>query len=52
LQIGCGGLAAAAVGFDVKGELLPLAQAAHAGALDGETWTNTSGPPASCTMKP
>jgi len=35
LQIGRGGLAAPAVGFDVKGELLPLAKAAHAGALDG-----------------
>ena len=35
MQIGCRGLAAAAVGFDVKGELLPLVKAAHAGALDG-----------------
>jgi hypothetical protein len=35
LQIGRGGLAAAAIGFDVKGELLPLIKAAHAGALDG-----------------
>ena len=35
MQIGCRGLAAAAVGFDIKGELLPLVKAAHAGALDG-----------------
>jgi hypothetical protein len=35
LQIGRGRLAAAAVGFDVEGHLLPLNKAAHAGALDG-----------------
>ena len=35
LQIGCRGLAAAAVGFDIKGELLPLVKAANPGALDG-----------------
>ena len=32
MQIGCRGLAAAAVGFDIKGKLLPLVKAAHAGA--------------------
>src|SRR5271156_1029303 len=35
LQIGRGRLAAAAVGFDVEGYLLPLNEAAHAGALNG-----------------
>src|SRR5579871_2099954 len=35
LQVGRGGLAAAAVGLDVESQLLPLGQAAHAGALDG-----------------
>ena len=34
LQIGCGGLAAAPVGFNVEGELLTLHETAHAGALD------------------
>ncbi len=35
LQIGRGGLAAAAVGLDVERQLLALDQRAHAGALDG-----------------
>src|SRR3984893_5801267 len=35
LQIGRGGLAAAAVGLDVERELLALDEIAHAGALDG-----------------
>src|SRR4051794_18995979 len=34
LQVGRGGLAALAVGLDVEGNLLPLGQAAHPGALD------------------
>jgi hypothetical protein len=37
LQIGRGGLAAAAVGFDVKGELLPLIKAPHAGGYNGHS---------------
>jgi hypothetical protein len=52
LQIGCGGLAAAAVGFDVKGELLPLVKAAHAGALNGGDVDEHIRAAASCTMKP
>ena len=35
LQIGRGGLAAAAVGLDVEGELLPFVEVAHPRALDG-----------------
>src|SRR5439155_216463 len=34
LQIGCRRLAAAAVGFDVEGQLLAFVEIAHPGALD------------------